>query len=216
LTIKVHKLNIFKALLPMVEGSYSSSFWEPLLAIGSALRGSSDFMESIASREEGEDLSAITDSECEVVEELLGVAFVLCQVNITECVSWVQRLLRLVRKEQKHLKTVTGGRVSLMRHGKPAGQKYAPVEIIDALANYYKHHSQWESGWPITNWNKATIPVLRHIGASHGYSANLRNGSEHLGNSDYTDVRIFADHVKQWRRSLHDTIEAELRSIKLI
>ncbi len=77
------------------------------------------------------------------IEELLGVAFVACQVHITYIASHIRMLHRHAagRPRSARLTTTDGTRTGIMQHGftAAAGTPYSPVEVMNAFANHYKH-----------------------------------------------------------------------------
>lgn len=180
----------------------------------------------------GPDADSWIDDEVGNIEELLGVAFVACQAQITSIVAGIQRLHKTAMCREEHAKkrrtiqlmTTDCKRAGIMQHGfaPNAGSLYSPIEVIDAFANYYKHSDQWSVEG--VDWDKPethgfaarTIAVTRFAGAEQGSTGNLRTGAEYLGNRKYQDTSVFSAHLSKWRKGLVDAYEAELKSKGLI
>lgn len=92
----------------------------------------------------------------EHTEDLLGIAFVTAQSYITGTVSDIPKLTRLQSRPTK--------RELLQRFAdKLPGYRITTLELCDAIANYWKHHEEWE-GWSVTDRNRRTIDILNEVG----------------------------------------------------
>ena len=63
---------------------------------------------------------------------------------------------------------------------------------------------------------KNTVAVLIATGAVEHSSYNFRNISKQLGNTDFYRVSKFIDILDNWRRTIRDVIETELRANNFI
>jgi len=162
------------------------------------------------------------DEELEVIENLLGVAFVTCQVYITSVVSMVNKKAEkstnsqcrslskkkeILRYKNSSVKTIDGTDVT-------------QIQLIDTMANYYKHRDEWKIEFKkeiyenelsaVPNWmidkrefNKQTIKVIKAIGVVPHSSGNFRLAAEVLGNNDY-NVRAFAEILRSWSNRIKE------------
>lgn len=174
----------------------------------------------------GSDTDWWIEDEVVVIEELLGVAFVACQAQITYIVSGIQRLHKHAKKlDSKQLTKTDGTKASIMQYGfaRNAEIPYSPIEIIDAFANYYKHSDQWSVEG--VDWDKPqtyglakhTIPVVKFASAEQGSTGgNLRAGASYLGNPEFRDLSVFIAILSGWRKNLVSAYEAELKAEGLI
>src|SRR5207249_588407 len=111
-----------------------------LLALGQGIRSSS--LAIIKAQEAfGEDADPFVDDECDIIEDLLGAGFVCIQKRITYTVTRVQRLHELASRRSMSLTTTAKRRESIMTFGSPyvGGSAYTEIQVLDALANYFKH-----------------------------------------------------------------------------
>jgi len=107
-----------------------------------------------------------------------------------------------------------------MRTGSPniAGANVTKVRVIDAFANYFKHHEEW----PAVDWSalppreKATADVITAAGAEQRSSRNFRAGAKALGNANLDNLVAFAEAVIEWRENVAKHCEAKLRKGRLM
>jgi hypothetical protein len=142
----------------------------------------------------------IAEYEVEVIENLLGVAFVTCQPPITAVVEAAMRLPNH-GLERRGLRAL----------GPRSSANYSQVEVLWELANYFKHRDQW---FPNTWRNppkvsEQTVAVITAAGLSHGSGCNLRTGAEALGNSAYTDVMKFQEIIRSWSTDVREHIRSK-------
>ena len=208
---------------------YSKRFvYERVLAeIGNAIRKSANKVERIDELPT-ELIDQIIGDETEIVEYLLGTAFVLCQAYITDVVSTVMSLHKFADSQDISLKTTTNKKQDILRF-RHEGGSFSPTEVIDGFANYFKHRDEWEFNWQKlpskqqkkTNGQKLpskpneqqkkTVKIIQSVGAESGCTSNLRQGSIALGNSDFVETGIFLDKLEQWHLDLIDAYHTELK-----
>lgn len=110
---------------------------------------------------------------CELVHEVIGFvignAFVLAQVGVSQAVSICIKLKeccldieRLPRSKLGFLKSQAGfiGDTDI-----------SEIEAIDAIANYFKHYHEWPEGWvekQAKGVQKNTILTVKKLGFSEG------------------------------------------------
>lgn len=121
----------------------------------------------------------------EYAEYFHGAVLVACQAYAIGTVSDVNEINGTKYKK-----------IDLYKHKIMSGQVYTYVELINSLANYFKHNEEWSS-WP----NNETTNVLRHYGINESTTFPLQTGIEVIiGES--TDLRGLCEVLEDWRFSL--------------
>lgn len=172
----------------------------------------------------------VSDDECELVEQLLGMAFVAGQAFMTGVRTRIAKLsdsckLALGRPlalgGNKGYDTFKVG--TLMN----VGSGYTKVEIINAVANYWKHQDDWPTGeevrgsrivnvWDLTalrNSDKRTVEVVVSIGMSPGHTGNLRTAVEALGVTRFEDLSPIRQELRSWAETVWKQAKAGLSSL---
>jgi hypothetical protein len=133
-------------------------------------------------------------TEVSVIDDLLGVAFVICQLYVTAVVAGLKflhgyharqselaetrKIRRFVRKLTQRcrparnrfvpkLGRLNGERSKLLERGNPVikGSRYRVATVIEALANYFKHQDEWPKRWNDLKQNqRRTANVLQSVG----------------------------------------------------
>jgi hypothetical protein len=90
------------------------------------------------------------------VDALLGIAFVTAQTYITGTVSDLNLGPEIVRKSRKE---------QLLKNycDYLPGLTLTKLELVDAMANYFKHHDEWPD-WSASGPHQRTVTVLRSVG----------------------------------------------------
>lgn len=141
----------------------------------------------------------IVDEECEIIENLLGAAYVVCQIQITSITN--RALLFRSDLQSKGFHAFGDRKEDVRSLGLPLPEhNVTAIEALWALANYFKHREEW----PPRDWNdlrglqgKTARPILE-LGLQKGSSGNLRAGAKALGNSSFSDMSAFIDHIDTW------------------
>jgi hypothetical protein len=86
--------------------------------------------------------------------------------------------------------------------------QWSKIELLWALANYFKHRDEWSSlSW--TNpqgLERHTVPVILAAGLKPGSTGNLRAGVAALGNQDYENVSVFQTVIREWADQVREAI----------
>ena len=91
------------------------------------------------------------------------------------------------------------------------------VQVIDAFANYFKHHEEWHGSWgQLTDQAGRTVQVLSAVGADQYSTGNFRMAADKLGNKRYENLEVFSSVLRDWGRVVHEQYNAELRSKNLL
>jgi len=147
-----------------------------------------------------------------VVENLIGVAFVMCQVVIETVVSIVMHLHERVVSDGHVLPTCSekkNRKRCLLPLGCPLADhsQYTDVQVIDVFANYFKHRSREDYRWD---------NIMRYVGASDGCTGNMRRAAEALGLTDCENLRLLEDKVIKWADEVIAKYKSELKDLNLI
>jgi len=135
------------------------------------------------------------DDALEHTESLLGIAFVMAQAYITGTVSDANKLMG------------SGGKLTkeqlLNKHGDGlAGSTVTKMELCDAIANYFKHHDEWNS-WSAIGRHKKTVSILRAAGIEENDDFPCRKAVEILwSNNDYSDLKPLLSLISSWRKAV--------------
>jgi hypothetical protein len=166
--------------------------------------------------------NVIMEEETDVVENLLGTAFVVCQTFISTVFSRICVLQSYYKKEHdgNNLSTTSVNKNDIMLFGslKVMNTDFSEVQVIDAFANYFKHRDGWIGDWNKLSKRKGgiTAQVISAVGASRGATGNLRTGAKVLGNETYSNVIVFANILNKWRQVLHNSYQEELELKQLL
>ena len=193
---------------------YSKRFvYEHVLdEIVNAIRKSANKMESI-DEFPIELMDQIIDDETEVIEYLLGTAFVLCQAYITDVVSTVMSLHEFADSKDISLKTTTNKKKDILKFGYE-GNSFSPVAVIDGFANYFKHRDEWVFNWQkLPDRTQKIVEIIQSAGAKSGCTGNLRQGSITLGSPHFAETGIFLDKLEHWHLDLTDAYRTEFENV---
>lgn len=161
----------------------------------------------------------IVDDCCDQTEELLGLAFVAAQGFITSVKAHVKRLPSQLGKPI----SIAIGPSILKLVPAPGNGKYTAVEVINGVANFWKHREEWStkeeshSGRIRTVWctdnghSKATITLVTEIGLSAGSTGNLRKAAELLGvASSFSDLNPIRTALSEWAHAVYHRVLCEI------
>jgi len=151
------------------------------------------------------------EHDIEVVEHLIGSALVLAQATITQAVSLTKRM----HEEAGKPNWIPSLRAEILKTAAPchAGTGLSKIVVVDAAANYYKHHSEWkDNDWAGPPYSNRTITVVAQLGLGpKGY---------HQLDGAIRELEVFpdgmegrADLVVRWRLALAAHVRAEGRKI---
>jgi hypothetical protein len=211
------ELNVHAILLDSIHTGFDRSVTERLLEhLDGAVRRSAAVIDGLPT-DNPDYADAVTDDECNQIEELLGIGFVMCQVAIKSVVAAVLRLNRY------HLRTsgadlVTATRRTAMRHALPACVgPYTALEILNAGADYYKHRDEWGLDWEkLPRLQAETAKVIMAAGAERGSTGNLRRLAKTLGNAEYDRMTRHCELISAWSSGLASSYRDELQALGVL
>jgi len=147
------------------------------------------------------------EHDIEVVELLVGSAFVLGQAAITQAVS----IIKKIREKAGKPPCVPCEKRGIMELVAPVHNEtgLSKITIIDAAANYSKHHYEWSDDWSGPPGSKPTIDIVVKLGLGPKGYHNLEHALRELGMLP-NNILPLAQLVGQWRAQLAAHIRKEL------
>lgn len=133
---------------------------------------------------------------------LVGAIFVLGQAAVTQSVSLLKKLSTLLPPGESVIPTAKKAKL----------QRFASIEgttneskllVIDAVSNYFKHHSEWPDGWDLSNsktTQRPTVEFVLQLGMKPEMEVtdNLLHAANCLG-LDSDNPRAVATSIQEWR-----------------
>jgi hypothetical protein len=150
------------------------------------------------------------EHDIEVVEHLIGVAFVLGQATITQTVSLVKRLHQEANKPD----WIASKKDDIMSMASPfhAASGLSKIAIVDAVADYYKHRDQWtDQDWTGPEIKNKTIRKAISLGLGPKGYHNMEFALRQL-DVCLDDMSPLADLVVRWRSDLAHQIRVNVRA----
>jgi hypothetical protein len=154
--------------------------------------------------------SVENEHDIEVVEHLIGVAFVLGQATITHAIALVKRL----HQDASAPSWIPFKKDDIMSVASPIHVEsgLSKIAIVDAVADYYKHRYEWtDQDWTGPEIGNKTIRKAISLGlwpkGYHNMEYALRQLDVFLG-----DVSPLADLVVKWRSDLAQQIRVNGRA----
>lgn len=149
------------------------------------------------------------EHDLEVIRLLIGSAFVLGQVAITQTVSIVTRL-RVLTREPSWLPS---GRANILKLEAVIHPKtnLSEIFLFDAVANYFKHHYEWPSDWvrAATPQQQRTIDVVSNLGLAPEGEDNLYTALQNLG-IKANNVSLIGISIQNWRERLAENLRKQI------
>lgn len=165
-------------------------------------------------------LHDLTIEEGCLLDDLVGISFIVCQRGITSVVSNYDFLRKQWLEHQKTIHYVEptndflGIPISpknlkqeLMVAANPALCSFSKIAMIDAFANYYKHRDEWTNDWKdLTKQGMRTVDVIRAAGADPGsLCLNCRKGYQTLtGETSLVRLDLLWKIILDWSRAIRE------------
>lgn len=197
---------------------HSSPLERVLSSLGDAVTEGARKIEHARQHYHEDHFDSVCDEESEVLESLVGTAFVVAQAQITGVVSSVMRLHKKAMSDGVQVAGLKGERREILRLNSPllTETTYSRIQVIDAFANYFKHHDEWKVPWAnLDNRSKATADIVAAAGATEGSSGNLRTGLTALG-IDYDLLDRLHEEIATWASDVVKTYRSELQAKGLV
>jgi hypothetical protein len=176
--------------------------------LGRAIKAATARIDRSAESGPDEYAEAVTNTEIEVIEGLLGAAYVVCQTRITAIAQSALRCrARIVADDPVFV--AFGDRAHEVRRSGPRFDvQWSKIELLWALANYFKHRDEWSSdSWTNPQGSAAqTIRVILSAGLKPSSNGNLRTGVNALGSLDYADTSVLQTVIREWADQIREEI----------
>jgi len=167
---------------------------------------------------DAEYIAELVDEERTEIEVLLGCGFVAAQSEITRIVSRVKWLHDRVKRDGHRLTGTTAEKHGMFKaFSPPVGRTaHAQIEVINAFANYFKHHEEWGPKWKKATRKdaKKTIEIVKALGAAENSSDNCRKGLAALGIDQVSEAYTIAKIIARWQGDLLAAYREELASLR--
>jgi hypothetical protein len=139
------------------------------------------------------------DHDVAMGQLFIASAFVLGQAAITQAVSIATRVREIAGDPQ----SLPHRKPGIMATEAPIHQEsgLSKIAIIDAAANYFKHHYEWHDDWSGPDRAKDTIAIVVKLGLEPGNEYNLSRALRQLEISD-SDMSPMVHLVQAWRERL--------------
>jgi hypothetical protein len=139
------------------------------------------------------------EHDVEVVQLLIGSTFVLGQAAITQAVSIVRKMHALAGEPG----WIPFVKDEIMSLGSPVhtetGLKKIPM--INAVANYFKHHYEWWDDWSGPRPSLPTIDIVAQLGLGPKAQRNLETALREFGMMP-DNMGPLAQLMVEWREKL--------------
>jgi len=152
-------------------------------------------------------------------EMQLGMFLVLCQAYITQVLGLVSNMHRdfegLERDGIAPLAARMSKRELMVRFApKVEGTGFSTIEVIDALANYFKHHEEWGGDWDrLQGLQKRTVEIARSAGVADGpafwRAGNLHRCLGRLGVKAHSDLLGLMSMIDDWKANIWTSYATE-------
>lgn len=156
----------------------------------------------------------VIDEECDLIESIIGAAFVVCQTKVSEIIQIAKTARSTLRSidPQCQLDEITKNKA--LEIGSKAGtSSVSKIRALWECANYFKHRDEWVcSKWENLSYDmqKKTASVCKQIGLSPGSTGNLRRGAEIVGSKEHYDLSEFTRVISEWSSELNASIVKHL------
>ena len=140
----------------------------------------------------------------ELVEGMIGAAFIVCQAQITAIVSAVKRIAR-----HEPLSIPTTKPDILARGERIPGKTYTKVAAIDHYANFFKHADEWDLENLRPNQRRTADAIAELSGAPYGRGSVTKGLSIIVGDAPEPEqLREIQAVVERWGAQLLADIHA--------
>jgi len=155
----------------------------------------------------------ISERNNRVIEDLLGLCYVISQLFITnvksKCESYVKQF-NLIESESKKLNTIS---LLKMWNELVPGKNIYQIQAINSIANYYKHKDEWDNNWSISRLNEFTIPDIIDLGMDRKNKKNIQMISKLIFNVDvYGISECLFKLLRLWAENISNNFPNYLRA----
>jgi hypothetical protein len=147
----------------------------------------------------------------QMISLLIGASFVLGQTAITQTAALALKVGELVGNPS----WLPGSRAEVLQTASTFHVKtrLSDLAVIDAVANYFKHHHEWPLGWDLDQAKGAqrnTINIALSLGLSpESEEDSLQSALQSLGLSERS-MRSLGGSIRDWRERLAEELRERL------
>jgi len=150
----------------------------------------------------------------ETVSIIMGAGFVAAQSILTRTFSSVRRLSEFDGVRSAGGGGVPKGKIELFQIAAYDRNGVPDISGINALANYFKHASEWPHDW--NHLEIETARTVRAMGLRPGDPDNMFRGAKSLTFGGRDGLSKLAARVQKWRESVDAEIRHRLRQANLL
>jgi hypothetical protein len=189
------------------------TYRDVLSAISDGIRAAEGRLDDAAQRGDDDWLKAVNDEECDLLENLLGAAYVVCQTQITAVTARALAVRKCRLGDGKAFTAFGEGKADVRALGDalPFPATATKVELVWALANYFKHREEWDKlEWSaLDKQSRRTAEVLEQVQLASATTGNLRRGFSALHSNSYAELESLAAIVDAWSAKVLAVCKAE-------
>lgn len=143
---------------------------------------------------------------------LIGSAFVLGQIMLTQSIAIVSQLHQLSGGSA----AIPSGKRELleMEADRDPATQLSNLVIVDTAANFFKHHHEWSTEWHLSTGKGGqakTIADARTLGFSgHEITDNMHTALHRMGIDETLMIEV-ANTIQNWRERLAQRFSRELK-----
>lgn len=128
--------------------------------------------------------------QLEHAESIFGIAFITAQTYILGTVEDINDIRKSASKSEI-------GKIDYYKDDKcPLSNGVSRILLINAIANYYKHHDEWENPWK----KNSTVQTLNDVGISESTEFPCNEVAAILSNGKTTDdLDNLLTIISEWR-----------------
>jgi hypothetical protein len=151
---------------------------------------------------------AVTGTEIDIIEGLLGTAYVACQTRIAAIAQSALRCRTRIVADGLVFAAFGDRDYEVRCLGPRFDAQWSKIELLWALANYFKHRDEWSSNsWiNLQGPERRTVSVILSAGLEPGSNGNLRTGAKALGSVDYADISVLQTVIREWADQVREEI----------
>jgi len=157
------------------------------------------------------------EHEMEMISLLIGASFVLGQAAITQTAALALKIRELAGNPS----WLPASRTEVLQTEATFNVKtrLSDLVIIDAVANYFKHHHEWPLGWSLDKAKGAQRSTIK-IALSLGFSPESEESSLHVALQSLAlterTMGSLGCSIREWRERLAEHLEGDLREHDLV
>ncbi len=143
------------------------------------------------------------DSNLELSNSLMGIAFITAQVYIAGTAADVNKLIN----------PSTVKKVNLFKDFSVhiPDSEITEIELCNTMANYFKHHDEWSFVWSQTKPERPTIKVLRAVGIDQNDNYPCIKAGDMLFSNTSSPPSFYLPSlfsmIVEWRKKVMDGLD---------